>query len=510
MSDIILDFMSIFEGPKTSHGRYTIDAVKSTDKKVGVNNKAVRKELKPTAIEEHLKGIRGVQVTPINEENKCKWGCLDVDEHKMSVEKIEQIVLKIKSKGLPLIACRARSGGLHIFLFLKEFVEARIVRLKLKNIAIFLDLDLAVVEVFPKQDMVLHAEGQCGSRLSLPYFGCFTDTGTFEYAYYYCNEALVNLSLQEFLNKIETVSIDIKELKKIKATLPPVLEEAPPCLDTLCYKGVESFRNNFLFNMGVYAKKKYPDTWKKFLDKANRDYCKPPKSQQEVANIIHSISKRDYNYKCSEAPIVSCCNVRTCRKRKFGIGSESGLPLDGSLTKLKTDPPLWFLTLDSGQTIMLTTEELQSQNLFQRACIQKMNIMVRTVKKQIWEEALQNILAKVEEEEAPPSTSPKEMFRNMLITFLHSFNTTDEIDNLLRGYAVKRDNNYYFTFQAFIDYLDTKRFNEVKGRNKQIKFLKEIGCSSTSLKVQNEKIFCFKILAYNIETPEEEIEDPFK
>ena len=43
----------------------------------------------------------------------------------------KKIISKIRKLDLPLVMCRSKSGGAHIFLFLKEPTQAKIIRDKL-------------------------------------------------------------------------------------------------------------------------------------------------------------------------------------------------------------------------------------------------------------------------------------------------------------------------------------------------------------------------------------------
>ena len=54
---------------------------------------------------------------------------------------------------LPLIVCRSKSGGAHVFLFTKENIPASLMQSKLKEMAIILGYEGS--EIFPKQTEIL-------------------------------------------------------------------------------------------------------------------------------------------------------------------------------------------------------------------------------------------------------------------------------------------------------------------------------------------------------------------
>ena len=105
----------------------------------------------PVTLEHYKNHLNGVEPTlgiiPITDDNTCIWGCIDVDSYAGFDHK--KLLNKIKILKLPLVVCRSKSGGAHIFLFSKTFIEAKIMRDKLFEIRAI--LGFANAEVFPKQ-----------------------------------------------------------------------------------------------------------------------------------------------------------------------------------------------------------------------------------------------------------------------------------------------------------------------------------------------------------------------
>ena len=93
-------FSSIFDGLKQAYGTYKIDRKQSNGKNTG--RAGVVREPRTTALwEGHLSGKGdSVGIIPINEENMCIWGCIDVDQypldHKALVEKVQQLKLPLE------------------------------------------------------------------------------------------------------------------------------------------------------------------------------------------------------------------------------------------------------------------------------------------------------------------------------------------------------------------------------------------------------------------------------
>ena len=98
------------------------------------------------------------------------------------------------------------------------------------------------------------------------------------------------------------------------------LKDGPPCLQMLCRDGIpEGARNNGLFNLGVYLRKANPDGWESEILEHNMKFIHPPLPLGEVNTVAKQLERKDYAYKCSDAPINSVCNRELCMTRKFGI-----------------------------------------------------------------------------------------------------------------------------------------------------------------------------------------------
>ena len=114
----------------------------------------------------HLDGVGpSLGIIPIRADNTARWGCIDIDTYPIDYRKI---INTIRNLQLPLVPCRSKSGGMHIFLFFKNPVSARLVREKLREVAS--GLGYSAVEVFPKQSTILIEKGDLGNFLNLPYF----------------------------------------------------------------------------------------------------------------------------------------------------------------------------------------------------------------------------------------------------------------------------------------------------------------------------------------------------
>jgi putative DNA primase/helicase len=160
----------------------------------------------------HLEGRRPLGVVPIRRDSTCSWGSIDIDDYELDAV---EVIIKVRRLKYPLIPCRSKSGGLHLFLFLREPESAAAVSKKLKGIAAALGYPDA--EIFPKQEELSDA-GAHGSWILLPYLG--TDFGGKLRWQRGIKDAGSEMTLREFLNAAEAVRCELAEIT-VKARVSP-------------------------------------------------------------------------------------------------------------------------------------------------------------------------------------------------------------------------------------------------------------------------------------------------
>ena len=111
--DLVTEFSELFKGLARAHGSYEIKGEKHSGKKTG-RAQTLNEPVTDALWEEHLQGKKGLGIVPIDDDAKCHWGAADIDVYDLDIP--EQIK-KIRSKNYPLVPCRTKSGGLHLFLF---------------------------------------------------------------------------------------------------------------------------------------------------------------------------------------------------------------------------------------------------------------------------------------------------------------------------------------------------------------------------------------------------------
>ena len=165
MTDITR-FKAIFSGLDIAYGTYKIESSRGDGKQAG-KAVVVRKPPTDDLWVKHLEGVEpSLGIIPIRADNTCIWGCIDIDQYPLDHA---GLIKKVRQLELPMVVCRSKSGGAHVFLFVKEPIPAAEMQRFLKAGAAL--LGEAGREIFPKQAEILVDRGDTGNFLNLPYFG---------------------------------------------------------------------------------------------------------------------------------------------------------------------------------------------------------------------------------------------------------------------------------------------------------------------------------------------------
>lgn len=404
-------------------------------------------------VKSHLAGRAGLGVTPIRDDGTCGFGAIDVDIYPLD---LKRLVSAVQNRGLPLVVCRTKSGGAHLYLFCHEGVTAKLVRERLSEWA--RSLGYPKSEIFPKQD-TLENDEHCGCWINLPYFG---GDKTNRYAVTSDGSAA---DLEDFIERAEQLRVTQEQLEV--AEIVPVetsddLEEAPPCLVTLAADGFpEGSRNNSLFNLAIYCKKRYGDDFARYVHDLNNDLMHPPLSSAEVTTICKSVAKRSYGYKCKDQPICTVCDRKTCLTRDYGVGAGGGVEDAGinfgSLTKVLTKPVVWLWSVN-GEEVELTTAQLINQKQFQHQIVEFLSILPSEIKAAKWRDLIKAKMSEATEIEPPSDATSDGQLWEYLDKFCTGRIKGKSLDEILLGKPFTEGGRSYFRSGDFIQYLVQHRF----------------------------------------------------
>ena len=447
---------------------------------------------------QHLAGTQGLGICPIDETSRVRFAAIDIDVYPLDLVKLNSDIQKLR---LPLVLCKTKSGGAHLFCFLETFSDAAQVQRKMRDFASLLGYGNA--EIFPKQTQIVADRGDVGSWINMPYFHSHNTPR-------YALDDLGNaLDFQGFMRYARTKIISIEDLLNYRAVNADNLPDGPPCLNHLTSMGFpEGTRNSGLFNLAVYAKKAMGDMWKQYVGKYNLDYMRPPLSEDEVRATIKSVDKKDFNYTCKQAPICNYCNMPKCRTLKYGIGAgELGMPKFGSLTKVCSEPPVWFLDIDGGGRLELATEDLQNPRNFQARCMSVLNIMPIPPKMAEWQEVVHKLLSEVTEIPIPDEAKPTGILWQHLEDFLTGRVQARVIDELLLGKPWCNNGFYYFRLRDFTSYLERQKFKAMPMHNVSVHF-QEWGFGKKFWNIRGKGTNTFVVSVAEFETQDSAIPTP--
>lgn len=382
----VIRFMDLFRSNQRSYGTWL------SKNKIDADGRAstIRGSVPQEAFRSHLEGALGLGLVPILDDNTCWWGAIDVDTHGPAGRDFDllQLAAKVEEFKFPLMVCRSKSGGAHLYLFLSAPCPVALVKPQLGRWAKVLGWPSA--EVFPKQvslDVPLGGREQpLGNWINLPYFNAGS-TGR------YCVIGGREASLEYFLEVAESSRHTFSPSEMSGET--GEYKSGPPCLQEMIKGRIdEGSRNNAVFQAAVFLKRAYPDDWKPRVNEFNAMALAKPLLVRELRQITSSVGRKDYNYKCREEPCRSFCNRELCRTRDFGITDgdtkANELPPFDKIEKVIATPVRWIIHIQQ-RTIELPTNQLFDFNAVRQAVFEKLNLLLPRMKSDEWDVHLREI-----------------------------------------------------------------------------------------------------------------------
>lgn len=481
-----------YDGAFGTHGRGVANANKGGKLEIRTTARTIKEPVTEKVWEDHLSGQTPVGIFAINRDNQCVWGAIDVDDY--GLEHAE-IVRRVAKDNLPLLACRTKSGGCHLYLFAKEAVPAQQMIDTLKRMAAMLGFGSS--EIFPKQAQVLWDSGDFGSWLNMPYLGgdkteryCVTETGK-------------GLTLKQFLKRAEENRVEpdgMHELgKEAEVKLDPEFGDGPPCIQTLtAQKFVQGQLNEGLYAMAVLAKKKYPDKWIVKLKEWAKTYFNPPIADDDdgLKQVISGMQKKAYQYKCKQQPLMNYCNSPLCRTRRHGVGgggSTGGMPKMSDMAVLNSDEPIWFLTVEEAR-VQFTTSDLLNYPAFQAKVMAATKTVPPMLKRDNWITILQGLIADVVVIDVPEEAGIAGQFFEILESHLTDRQRAQTKDELLLGkpWWDEDTGRVWFRLRDISEACERVRFRAMN-RTAMVSRIRELGGEKDGVKLKGKFVNVWSI-----------------
>ncbi len=439
------DFATLFAGSKDCYGVHIpAKGVKKGEKAKG---KSFTKT-EPLADVNYLKHLHGeisLGIVPINREGFVSFAAIDVDEYPLDPVKYLTMLHKAK---LPLIGCRSKSGGLHLYCFFNPPVKAATAISLMDNVRELLGLPKDT-EVFPKQTALSESGG--GNWINLPYYDA---DNTQRYAYSVDGK---ELPLSVFIANTMALRTTPKALKAALDSAP--LAEAPPCLQKLFLAGgaKEGSRTVYMLNCGIYLKARFGDAFAENLHLLNNNTLDPLDYVRLDTTVVASLNKKDYHYACSSPLLKEYCVKDVCGTRKYGVGGQFVSDFEfGQLKRYRgDDDDEYYLWEVNGESFVLYgIKDLMGQDRFRALCGSKLNKIPNKLKETVWIKLVNNALANVLEVDDGIGTgmSDKEHWQDKVGEFL-STRRAIRREQLLDGLVYLAGDKLYFKTSILQEYL---------------------------------------------------------
>lgn len=450
--------MTLFRGSTKAHGVYT-QMLDHDPLKKKVKGKALTVSMAPTLRKwiQHVEGQVGLGIIPINEDNKCWWGVLDIDGE-VDHMNLQQ---RIQALGLPLVECYSKSKSAHCFLFLENPTDAESIRSILEEMAS--KLGVAGCEIFPKQNTLNVEKGDLGNWLNMPYFNN-TRRGV-----QLVDGELQEMDLPEFLEYAYSKRLSqedwdklIGHIQKSIDELETVLEGAPPCLQyILKTQGIcEGNRNKLMYNIAIYCKKKYSEEI--FADKVKEihdEFAQSPLSIKELNTVIDSVKGKDYRYQCKDGMLKQFCNSSICVERENGIDFSTEIKSIKNATRILTTPPIYAVEVEleseRPSKVYVTTDQLFRQDLFRKECSEQLHKTFIPLSAKQWNTISTSIINNAINQDPPYDMMEESQLYFALIDYLSNRmqNTTQALISEEGVYDDIRKRKVFFKLSGFRTYL---------------------------------------------------------
>jgi hypothetical protein len=510
-------FFSLFKGNETFYVKHKTPFTEDESGKVkaswvGVDKNHAKEPVPPTIekYKAHLLGHEGLAIEPLRSDNTCFFAAIDIDVHGIIYTSLVQ---KLYEHGLKFAPCVSKSGGLHIYFFFqdkesgKKVVEslAKIVEVFGLNRLYTNDKGKSRVEIFPKH-AVLPTDSS-GSCLFLPFYNAANPKE--------CRQKMITsegklIGLSKAIALIEGMFTSTKEIDKTLSELP--YSDAPFCVQMITLTGAlgeGDGRNDFIYQAGIYLKKKQKENFLPDMLMMNAQLAEPQPEKDVVATYTSVLSKQ-MEYKCKTGVCAEYCDTKLCKQREYGVGKDkgnrfTGFAAWGEISRVMADEPyyLWKVQVEEGgpwKDIRIDGEsDLMNELVVARSCVRCVNRSPMIVRANDWIAIVNQSLVGIESRtiEIPKSTDTTEM--SALHRYLIRYLTHRQIQRgnpilVQVGQVYHAQGFYYFTTDGFKDYLRIQKFT--LGRINLREELTRFGCSDGSVTYKaasGEKSFsCWK------------------
>ena len=424
---------------------------------------------------QHLDGTKSIGIQPCNDSDLARFGAIDIDPKIYKNLDVKYYLDIIQEKELPLIPVKSKSGGLHLYLFTKELVRAKVIKDFLEDVLFLFKLPINT-EIFPKQTKLgsdTNGNKVNGNFINFPYFNKSERVAL--------DPSGKEMPLDLFLKVVEINKADIEKLENISNDLirkeltggAEEFKDGPPCLEILSKNKMKDGRDRFLYNYMVMAKKKYPDNWGKMVLKAGRNYFEFDQiwTDDYIEKKIKHWEKQEKGHTCHDDLLAPVCIKSECVKRKFGIISDKKInwPLMTNLIKVdfKPDPEYYFtVEREDGETVQVHAKDvnkIKDQQELRGLIMAQADFPPPPIKGMDFFEIQKALFSTIDTVQPAPGTTPMEILKKHLKDYIHSTEATSH-NSFKSGNVLKDDTYAYFVYDEFFNDLKDNEWKKDSSR----------------------------------------------
>ena len=424
---------------------------------------------------QHLDGTKSIGIQPCNDSDLARFGAIDVDPKIYKNLDVKYYLDIIQEKELPLIPVKSKSGGLHLYLFTKELVRAKVIKDFLEDVLFLFKLPINT-EIFPKQTKLgsdTNGNKVNGSFINLPYFGKKERVAL--------DPSGKEIPFDVFLQCVELNKVDSNQIKKLSDNLiqkaltggPEEFKDGPPCLAILSKNKMKDGRDRFLYNYMVFAKKKYSDDWKNKVLQAGRNYFEFNQTwtDDHIKMKIKNWERQEKGHTCNDELLAPVCVKSECVKRKFGIISDKKIdwPLMTNLIKVDFKPdPEYYLTVENkkGESVSVHAKDvnkLKDQKELRGLVMAQADIFPPPIKAMDFHAMINALLDTQDTVQPAPGTRPMEILKKLLREHINGPQATTH-NSFLSGNVLKDETYAYFVYDDFYNFLKENEWKKDASR----------------------------------------------
>jgi hypothetical protein len=430
---------------------------------------------------DHLNGNKSIGIQPCNDEGMVRFGTIDIDSKDYKDFSIKKYLDIIKQYDLPLIPVKSKSGGLHLYLFLKEPVKAIIIKKFLEGLLFTLKLPLKT-EIYPKQtELGQDSEGKFidGNFINLPYYNKAERIAINFDGKPFTFEQFIKVIEANLKTSSELEEFSIAHVKTVLQGGPSEFDDGPPCLQIMTKSPLDDGRDRWLYNYMVFAKKRYQDKWEEMVVDAPKKYFLKDSnglvvddwSEKKVKDKIRSWKKDSTKgYTCTQEPIANFCMKSECVKRKYGFLSDRKVlfPKLSSLVKIKYPEPEYTFNVElpngeSRNVKARNVKQIVLQEEIRSIIAAAADFVPPKVKSNDFQEVLDSLFPPTEELSPPKGTTPDEQLEEYLKEYVNGPQAKSNA-SFKTGSVLIEGEYAYFKYQGFYKFLKVKDWKEDKSK----------------------------------------------